>query len=52
MANMGDYEATRADFRVEVPEFFNYTSDVIGARADETPDKVALIGVEPDGLAE
>ena len=51
MANMVDYEATRADFRVEVPEFFNYTGDVIGARADETPDKVALIGVEPDGLA-
>ena len=50
MPNMVDYEATRADFRVEVPEFFNYTVDVIGARADETPDKVALIGVEPDGL--
>jgi acyl-coenzyme A synthetase/AMP-(fatty) acid ligase len=51
MANMVDYEVTRADFRVEVPEFFNYTGDVIGARADETPDKVALIGVAPDGLA-
>ena len=34
-----------------MPKFFNYTGDVIGARADETPDKVALIGVEPDGLA-
>lgn len=51
MANMVDYEVTRADFRVEVPEFFNFTGDVIGARADETPDKVALIGVAPDGLA-
>ena len=51
MANTVDYEATGADFRVEVPEFFNYTGDVIGAREEETPDNVALIGVEPDGLA-
>ncbi len=50
MANMVDYETTRAEFRVQIPDRFNYTGDVIGARAAETPDKVALIGVEPDGV--
>ncbi len=50
MANMVDYETTRAEFRVHVPARFNYTGDVIGARAAETPDEVALIGIEPDGV--
>ncbi len=50
MANMISYEETRASFRVEVPDLFNFTGDVMGARAAETPDKVALIGVEPDGV--
>jgi acyl-coenzyme A synthetase/AMP-(fatty) acid ligase len=50
MANMVDYETTRAEFRVQIPDRFNYTGDVIGARAEETPDKVALIGVAPDGV--
>jgi acyl-coenzyme A synthetase/AMP-(fatty) acid ligase len=50
MANMTDYETTRAEFRVQIPDRFNYTSDVIGARAAETPDKVALIAIEPDGV--
>lgn len=50
MANMTDYETTRAEFRVQIPDRFNYTGDVIGARAAETPDKVALIAIEPDGV--
>ncbi len=50
MANMTSYEETSAKFRVDVPELFNYTRDVVGARASETPDKVALIGVESDGI--
>lgn len=50
MANMVNYEETRETFRVEVPEWYNFTGDVIGARAAETPDKVALIGVRPDGV--
>ncbi len=50
MPNMSSYDETRANFRLEVPEFYNYTADVIGARAAETPDKVALIGVRPDGV--
>jgi len=50
MANMANYEETLASFRVEVPDIFNFTGDVIGARAAETPDKIALIAVEPDGV--
>ena len=50
MPNMSSYEETRETFRVEVPERYNFTGDVIGARAAETPDKVALIGVRPDGV--
>jgi len=50
MANMVSYEETQANFRVEVPDLFNFTGDVIGARAAEAPDKVALIGIEPDGV--
>ncbi len=50
MPNMSSYEETRDQFRVEVPEWYNYTGDVIGARAAETPDKVALIAVRPDGV--
>ena len=49
MPNMTSYDETRASFQVLVPEFFNYTGDVIGARAAETPDTTALIGIEPDG---
>ena len=50
MANMVDYARTRAEFRVQIPDRFNYTGDIIGARAAETPDKIALIGIEPDGV--
>ncbi len=49
MPNMTDYGKTRATFRVEVPERFNFTGDIMHRRAAEHPDKVALIGVEPDG---
>lgn len=50
MPNMENYDETRAGFQVEVPEFFNFTNDVLGARAIESPDKVALIAVESDGV--
>lgn len=49
MPNMIDYQTTRNEFRLEIPDNFNFTGDIIGARAIDTPDKVALIGVEPDG---
>jgi acyl-coenzyme A synthetase/AMP-(fatty) acid ligase len=50
MANMSNYEETRAGFEIAVPERYNFTGDVIGARAEEHPDKIALIGVRPDGV--
>ena len=47
--NMTDYEATHRSFKLEVPEYFNYTRDVIDAWADGSPDKPALLAVGPDG---
>ncbi|MFQ5554273.1 MAG: acyl-CoA synthetase [Acidimicrobiia bacterium] len=49
MPNMTDYERTRAEFSLEVPERFNFTTDVVERWAREEPGKVALIAVEPDG---
>ncbi len=49
MPNMTSYEETRAEFGVEVPEYYNFTGDVMHRRASEGPDEVALIGVEADG---
>ena len=47
--NMTDYLATRAWFRLEVPEVYNYARDVVDARAVAEPDKLALVAVGPDG---
>ncbi len=47
--NMTDYEETRRNFRLVVPENFNYTRDVVGAWAKREPDKVALVAVDPTG---
>ena len=47
--NMTDYLATRAAFRLEVPEVYNYARDVVDARAAAEPDKLALLAVGPDG---
>jgi acyl-coenzyme A synthetase/AMP-(fatty) acid ligase len=47
--NMTDYEATHRSFKLEVPEYFNYTRDVIDAWASRSPDKPALLAVESDG---
>lgn len=49
MGNMTSYAETCATFTVDIPDRFNFVRDVMHARAAETPDKVALIGVEPDG---
>ena len=49
MANMIDYEDTRANFKVDLPAEFNFTRDVIDAWAAREPDKLALVAVEPDG---
>ncbi len=47
--NMTDYEETRRNFRLVVPENFNYTRDVVGAWAKREPDKLALVAVDPTG---
>ena len=48
---MTDYEATRASFRLDVPQDFEATRDVVEARAAREPDRVALVWVGPDGEA-
>jgi acyl-coenzyme A synthetase/AMP-(fatty) acid ligase len=47
--NMTDYLATRASFRLEVPEVYNYARDVVDAWATREPGKLALLAVGPDG---
>ncbi len=50
MPNMTSWAETRANFTLEIPDRFNFTGDVMFARAAETPDKVGLIAIEPDGV--
>jgi acyl-coenzyme A synthetase/AMP-(fatty) acid ligase len=47
--NMTDYLETRASFRLEVPEVYNYARDVVDAWAAKEPGKLALLAVGPDG---
>jgi hypothetical protein len=47
--NMTDYLETRASFRLEVPESYNYARDVVDAWAGREPGKLALLAVGPDG---
>jgi acyl-coenzyme A synthetase/AMP-(fatty) acid ligase len=47
--NMTDYLQTRATFRLEVPEVYNYARDVVDAWAAREPGKLALLAVGPDG---
>ena len=49
MGNMTNYDEARAGFHLDVPERFNFTGDVLAARAAHSPDQLALIAVEPDG---
>ena len=49
MPNMTSWAETRANFSLDIPDRFNFTGDVMFARAAETPDKVGLIAIEPDG---
>ena len=49
MANMVSYQDTRENFELTIPDRFNFTGDVMLKRATETPDKLALIAIEPDG---
>jgi len=40
--NMTDYEATRREFKLDVPELYNFTADVFEKWADD-PKRVALL---------
>jgi hypothetical protein len=42
--NMTDYEAERRSFHLEVPEYFNFATDVIGKWAAD-PHKLAMFWV-------
>jgi acyl-coenzyme A synthetase/AMP-(fatty) acid ligase len=49
MPTRAEYEELRRTFRLEVPDRFNYTRDVLYDRAQTDPDSLALVAVEPDG---
>ena len=46
--NMTDYEAERRSFHLEVPEYFNFATDVIGKWASD-PNKLAMLWVGQNG---
>ncbi|GHO94267.1 hypothetical protein KSF_043150 [Reticulibacter mediterranei] len=46
--NMLDYEAERRSFHLEVPEYFNFATDVIGKWAQD-PNRLAMMWAGPDG---
>jgi acyl-coenzyme A synthetase/AMP-(fatty) acid ligase len=46
--NLTDYEAAVRDFRLEVPERFNFARDVVGRWAED-PDKLAMLWLGPTG---
>src|SRR2546425_3332281 len=47
-SNMTDYEAERRNFRLDVPEYFNFAIDVIGKWASD-PNKLAMLWIGQDG---
>lgn len=47
--NLGDYAATRADFRLDVPERFNPVLDVVERWAREEPSALALLSLDGAG---
>ncbi|MBV9230767.1 MAG: AMP-binding protein [Chloroflexi bacterium] len=46
--NMTDYEAERRNFRLDVPEYFNFATDVIGKWAEDT-GKLAMLWIGQHG---
>jgi len=45
---MTDYEAERRNFHLEVPEYFNFATDVIGKWASD-PNKLAMLWIGQNG---
>ncbi len=50
MPSTPEHEQLRRDFRLDVPEHFNYARDVVDRWARTDPDRLALVAVDPDGL--
>lgn len=48
-SNMENYEKTRAEFKLEMPQYFNFASDVVDKWAED-PGKLAMLWVNDDGL--
>jgi acetyl-CoA synthetase len=48
--NIADYDETYRDFRIEVPEYFNFGFDVIDAWAKKDRNKLAMIWVNQQGV--
>src|SRR6266566_9396793 len=46
--NMSDYEVERREFRLDVPEFFNFAADVIDKLA-QNPNKEAMLWIGQHG---
>jgi acetyl-CoA synthetase len=46
---MADYESEYASFRLEVPEVFNPTVDIVEAWAEREPDALALVSLDGTG---
>lgn len=49
--NMTDYEAERRDFHLDVPDYFNFATDVVGKWAQD-PHKLAMLWVGQNGEVE
>ena len=49
--HMTDYEAERRNFHLEVPEYFNFATDVIGRWASD-PNKLAMLWIGQHGEEE
>jgi acetyl-CoA synthetase len=47
---MTEYEETCADFRIEVPEYFNFGFDVIDRWAEADRNKLAMVWVNQQGV--
>src|SRR5260370_38243098 len=47
--HMTDYEAERRNFHLEVPEYFNFATDVIGKWASD-PNKLAMLWIGQNGV--
>ena len=48
-SDFGSYEDFLKNFKIKVPERFNFAYDVCDRIAEEEPERLALLWVHPDG---